>query len=473
MSLRNRLLVAFVILTATFTATALALVAAQRGFLVDQVDQELERLRPFAAARAPLPVVPGGDPDGSENPFSELYLGLVTESGRMTTILRGALLDGVPSFTMSPSLIEKLNRGTPFDVDQADGGGRFRVISITEAEGEWSVIAATLAEVDGAVSRLQTTLVLAGTALFVVLAATFWWVHRLGLRPVSRLTAAADAVAAGERSHRVEVSDPRTEAGRLAAAFNVMLDSRDETEDRLRQFVADASHELRTPLTSILAYLDLYAQGEFRDPEALDDVMRRLMRESARMRDFVEDLLLLADLDQHRPLGREVVDLGAILHDGALDARAVQPAREITTDIADPLWVIGDRARLQQVVGALVTNALTHTGNDAAIRIGGHTAGREVVVTVADTGPGLPPDRANRVFDRFYRGDSARTRRTGGSGLGLAIAKSLVVAHDGTLVLDTSPGTGCRFRVTLPRAQPDAVAETDQLLTDERPEVSC
>jgi two-component system OmpR family sensor kinase len=242
-----------------------------------------------------------------------------------------------------------------------------------------------------------------------------------------------------------------TEAARLAQAFNVMLDQRDAQELTLRRFVADASHELRTPLTSVRGYLEVYAHGGFAGPGELDDVIRRLRTETKRMHDLVEDLLLLANLDEGRPLRREPVEVLDVLEDAASDGRAVQPARSITTTIADDRLVIdGDEARLRQVLGSLVHNALVHTPMSASIHLeAGHDDGM-VIITVADTGPGMPPDVAEHAFDRFYRGDSSRSRHAGGAGLGLPIARSIVEAHGGSIGVESAAPGGTTFWVRLP-----------------------
>ncbi len=274
--------------------------------------------------------------------------------------------------------------------------------------------------------------------------------ERLGLRPIRRLTETADAIAAGDRTQRAGEADPRTEAGKLAHAVNVMLDERDADEERRRRFVADASHELRTPLTSIRGYLDLYSDGRFTEAAQVDDMVRRMSRETSRMQDLAGDLLLLANLDEHRALRHDEVDLARLMDDVAHDARAVQPGRDISVDVpGSPVVVTGDLFRLQQAVGALVDNALTHTTVDVHIRLVVRPVPNGVEMVVADNGPGLTQADAERVFDRFYRGDESRSRRAGGSGLGLAIAQSIVEAHGGTIELDTGPGRGCRFTIRL------------------------
>jgi two-component system OmpR family sensor kinase len=273
--------------------------------------------------------------------------------------------------------------------------------------------------------------------------------------------------------------DPRTEVGRLGQALNTMLvqielafgaraaseASARRSEDRMRRFVADASHELRTPLTTLRGFAELYRQGASRDPEELDRLMRRIEGQAARMGLLVEDLLLLARLDQQRPLDQTPVDLLALAGEAVNDAHAVAPDRQIelvlgTSDgdggQGGALVVLGDDQRLRQVLANLVNNALTHTpaGSPVEVRVGAaQLDGRPgAAVEVVDHGPGLTPEQAERVFERFYRADPARSSAGGGTGLGLSIVAALVAVHGGTVQVDSVPGRGARFRVVLPLA---------------------
>jgi two-component system OmpR family sensor kinase len=277
--------------------------------------------------------------------------------------------------------------------------------------------------------------------------------------------------------------------GRLSRSLNTMLSqveaafslraasesSAVRSEERMRQFVADASHELRTPLTTIRGFAELYRQGAVADAS---DVVRRIEEEAARMSLLVEDLLLLARLDRERPLEFAPVHLIELVNDAAEAARAVDPERPIDVELgarAGSLVVSGDEARLRQVIGNLVTNALTHTPPGSPIVVGLYDENTHAVVAVADQGPGLTPEQAERVFERFYRVDKARTRQAArggaaapvtagrtsglahsGTGLGLAIVAALVGAHHGTVEVDTRPGQGATFRVRLPLLPPDA-----------------
>jgi two-component system OmpR family sensor kinase len=290
-----------------------------------------------------------------------------------------------------------------------------------------------------------------------VVALVTWWVLRLGVRPVQRMAAAASAVGAGDLSARVPAGEPGTEVGELGVALNRMLGrieeafaERERADRRLRQFVADASHELRTPVTTIRGYAELYRAGGLPPGEPLDEAMRRTEQEAVRMGSLVDDLLLLARLDQGRPLGRAPVDLAAVVADAARDARAVDPSRPVTVAADGPLVVQGDDGRLRQVVANLVGNALAHTPPGTPVRLAARREGDRAVVEVADDGPGMAPEVAARAFERFFRGDPSRSRHRGGSGLGLAIVESTVAAHGGTVDLVTSPGEGTTVRVRLP-----------------------
>jgi signal transduction histidine kinase len=313
---------------------------------------------------------------------------------------------------------------------------------------------------------------------------------RASLRPLVEIEQTARAIAAGDLTRRVPDRDPRTEVGRLGQALNSMLaqiesafgaraaseasarrseEAARQSEDRMRRFVADASHELRTPLTTIRGFAELYRQGASRDPAELDRLMRRIEDQAARMGLLVEDLLLLARLDQQRPLDRSPVDLLALAADAVNDARAVAPDRRIELvlgggdgDPGSALIVLGDGQRLRQVLANLVNNALTHTpaGSPVKVRVGGWDldGAPGAAVEVVDHGRGLAPQQAERVFERFYRADPARSHAAGGTGLGLSIVAALVAVHGGTVQVDSVPGRGARFRVVLPLA-PDAVLD--------------
>jgi two-component system OmpR family sensor kinase len=238
---------------------------------------------------------------------------------------------------------------------------------------------------------------------------------------------------------------------RAVASSDASAEQARRSEERMRRFITDASHELRTPLTTIRGFAELYRQGAARDIELL---MSRIESESRRMGLLVEDLLLLARLDAQRPLEQHRVDLLALATDAVHDAQSIAPKRPIAMEVFDGPGtpeVIGDEARLRQVLSNLVSNALQHTPDTARIIVRVGTIDDDAVLEVVDEGPGMTQEDAHRVFERFYRADSSRARASGGTGLGLSIVDSLVFAHGGTVSVTTAPGEGCRFEVKLPR----------------------
>ncbi|MGC4193090.1 MAG: HAMP domain-containing sensor histidine kinase [Thermomicrobiales bacterium] len=472
-SLRARLLAVVAILGVAYLALAFAIVSSQRSLLIEQVDKRLGEAPPAMTvtaergARGPAPQeaatpIVGGvmaasssqmQPERPETPFSDFYVGEVGVDLTVTPLVVGTILNSVPDLL---GAVEATGGAHDIVTIGAESGHeRFRALVVPQPTGGWVVATQSLAEVDDAIARLIRTLAISGVALAMVLGAIVFWVQRLGLRPIARVTAAAEAIAAGDRSYRLAGEDARTEAGKLAHAFNLMLDERDESDVRFRQFVADASHELRTPLTSVRGYLELYREGAFKEIGEMDDAVRRMSAETTRMYGLVEDLLVLASLDEGRPLRRDVVDLGQILRDAAQDAGAVQPARRIVVVAPErgPA-VVGDVSLLVQCVGILVANALAHTPETADVTLTAADDADRVLVTVADRGPGLDPESAQHIFDRFWRGRKARERtrgqgRGGGAGLGLSIARSIVEAHGGTISVQSTPGVGATFAVTV------------------------
>ncbi|GAA2594308.1 HAMP domain-containing sensor histidine kinase [Actinomadura fulvescens] len=300
-----------------------------------------------------------------------------------------------------------------------------------------------------------TLLVLGGVAFLA------WRAIRRALRPLDEIAETAGAIGGGDLARRVDASGPKTEVGRLGAALNAMLAQiesafreRAASEDRLRRFIADASHELRTPVATVRGYAELFRRGAADRPGDLAKAMRRIESEAERMGLLVDEMLLLARLDQGRPLEREPVDLAVLAADAVADAAAVEPDRPLSLEADGPVTVLGDAERLRQVVGNLLVNVRRHTpaGAPATVRAG--VTGDRAFIEVADTGPGLTAEQCTKVFERFYRGDEARSRDHGGAGLGLSIVAAVAEAHGGTATARSEPGGGAAFRVTFPAAPP-------------------
>jgi len=328
-----------------------------------------------------------------------------------------------------------------------------------EVPGDTLIVAAPLTDVEATLhAMVWTELGVTAGVLILALLAGLWLVRR-SLRPLDEMADTAGEIAAGQLDRRVPVEGDNTEVGRLGLALNGMLGriegafaEKEASEARLRRFVGDASHELRTPLTSIRGYAELFRRGADRRPEDLAKVMRRIEDEATRMGLLVDDLLLLARLDQGRPLEDDEVDLSALVADALDAARVVEPDRTIAAEVAGPLLVRGDGNRLRQVIDNLLGNVRMHTPPGAAARVRLSRETGSAVLEVEDSGPGLDSEAAEKVFERFYRADQARTHESGGAGLGLSIVHAIVTAHGGTVSASNRPDGGAIFRVVIPLA---------------------
>jgi two-component system OmpR family sensor kinase len=459
LSLRIALVAALLLLAACgLTASGIAVTEILRHSLIKRVDQTLEEAsRGWAQApRGSLPVRKGPTLD---RPPSNFYVRYITVDGHMTTVVNDS--------NAEPALPANNDVGpVPVTIGSVDKSAvQWRVVSVRAPSGRLVTVAYDLSDIQQTVRSLVLLQFGIGAVVLLVLGLAGSWVVHRSLRPLTEVEKTAAAIAAGQLDRRVPERDPRTEIGRLSQALNGMLaqiqqafasseasaEKARTSEERMRRFITDASHELRTPLTTMRGFAELYRQGAARDMEM---VMSRIESESSRMGLLVDDLLLLARLDAQRPIEHNRVDLLALASDAVHDAQAVAPNRNITMEVLDGPGtpeVLGDEPRLRQVLSNLVTNALQHTPESAAITVRVGTDADDAILEVVDEGPGMSQEDAMRVFERFYRTDSSRARISGGSGLGLSIVDSLVNAHGGIVTVTTAPGQGCRFYVSLPR----------------------
>lgn len=511
--LRVKLVAAvMVLMAAAIAGLGIASAIAMQRYLLTRTDAELlgaaELLRTVV-----LPDKPA-KPDQPLLPSNYLANALIRNTQTGATQWFALNITGHKEGQL-PAVSQGTDRlGRPFTVVSTGGSVRWRVLKFTTNTGVLMMVGEDLTNLEGSIERLIAINIIGGVALLILLASAGAAVVRKSLQPLAEIESTAAAIAAGDLTQRIPDPEPGeapvSEVGRLAKSLNVMLAqieaaftaragsetaaraaesaARDaaeaavvsesrarRSEEKMRQFVADASHELRTPLTTIRGFAELYRQGAT-DPADVGRLLRRIEDEAARMGLLVEDMLLLARLDRERPLVLAPVELRVIVADAISAARAVAPDRDITIQVADgsgPLVVSGDEHRLRQVVSNLMTNALRYTPAGTPVEVTLRAEDGLGVLEVIDHGPGLDPEHAERVFERFYQVDASRTRKARaatapeetGTGLGLAIVAALVNAHDGVVELTTAPGNGATFRIRLPLYQP--ATEPAQLINSQ------
>ncbi|WP_405012233.1 sensor histidine kinase [Kitasatospora sp. NBC_01539] len=511
LSLRVRLLVlALLLVTTGLVVSDTLVIGTVESQLVDRTDQQLARYGEPLSRRVPgRPAATAGQTAGTGTGMgtgtgqaagtgtaagagtgqgagrritqflpSQYVVHYLAADGGLQVVLRQPISesDAAPALGRLSGATLAARQRTAFDVPAEHGSGTWRVLVLpvdpaaaatgtaatTAPLPSYVLVAVSLDDVEETVDHLRTAFLAIGGAVLLLIAVLGLFAVRAGLAPLRRIEEGAARIAAGELSHRMPELAAGTEVGRLSAALNGMLAQieaafavRAESEARMRRFVADASHELRTPLAGIRGFAELHRMGALPDT---DRAMDRIEAEAVRMGGLVEDLLMLARLDEERPLDLAPMDLRTLAADALHDLTALDPGRPVSltgpdgTGAPQAAPVLGDEARLRQVVTNLVGNAVKHTPSGTAVRIGVGSVDGGCLLEVADRGPGLAEHQALQVFERFYRVDASRTRREGGgAGLGLAIASALVHAHGGTLTLDTAPGAGAAFRVRLPR----------------------
>ena len=473
---RLPLLTRLVVITVLVLAAGLILAAVVTRtvvstYLVDQVDQQL---RQSAEGVAKLTLNQSDEP--TAGPPTDYVVIIRNASGEISSPPIGWDPNierfGTPNIPVESYTEVQDRHGDPFTVDGSGGTTptQWRVAPLTFTDGTTrgsAYVAYPLANVQHTVSYLTRSLLFSALGIVILGGAiSFLLVHR-SLRPLRRIETTAAEIAAGDLSQRVPERPTSTEVGSLSASLNTMLaqierafSAQEESERRMRRFVSDASHELRTPLATVKGYGELYRLGALDTPAKVDDTMGRIEDSARRMSTLVNDLLVLARLDEGRPMRHEPVDLGAMARDAAQDLHALDPSREVTVTGLAPgapapsgLVVTGDADRLRQVLTNLVGNVARHTpaGSPAELALGRAPDGG-ALVEVRDHGPGIAPEQAERVFERFYRADSSRNRESGGSGLGMAIVAAIVGAHQGHVSVRETPGGGMTVRVLLPSA---------------------
>jgi two-component system OmpR family sensor kinase len=495
-TLRARLTLGLVVLaTVGLVTTDVVSYTWLRSFLLGRVDESLNisfrsltTALPVAASPDAITTYQGGILPGHCVQLRQLDDEVI--SARCLPQYQQTSAPPAPRYPRHLSLPLQRHEGKPpgvtyFTVPAVKGGGHYRVrSSIEQGQPDYVLLIATpLTSAEGTLHRLLVIELVVTGAVLAVLAGLGLWLVGLGLRPLTAMGETATAIAGGDLSRRVDQVDDKTEIGRLGRLLNTMLgqieaafQAREASEQKLRRFVADASHELRTPVTAIRAYAELFSRGAAERPEDLERSMLGVKQASERMSALVDDLFLLAHIDEGRPLAREPVDLEAVVTDALEVARALDPARPLTVETREAV-VVGDPSRLRQLVDNLLANVRAHTPPATPASVDLAHSGTNAVLRVSDAGPGIDAESLPHVFERFYRAEISHTRARGGSGLGLAIVAALADAHGGSVGVSSVPGEGTTFTVTLPLAQlgpgnapPPAPASEETRSPDAAPE---
>jgi len=484
-SLRRRLLAALVLLVAlVYALLAITSTLALRHFLVGRLDDQLVAAGSRSAYfGGPRPDGDHGSPEGSRKDIdtgAQFVLAPGQPAGTLgARVVGGSVTDAgllsqsgtlQPLATQAAADLSGLPVNAPTTV-RINGLGEFRALANRASDGDVLVTALPMREIDAAGHQLLAVQALLAVVALLLAALAAAGIVRRTLRPLDRVARLATHVSAlplergeVELAERVPAgdTDPRTEVGQVGAALNRLLDAvggalsaRHASEQRVRQFVADASHELRTPLASIRGYAELTRRSGTPVPDDVAHALRRVESEAQRMTLLVEDLLLLARLDSGRPLAHDLVDLTSLVIDGVSDASAAGPDHRWRLELPDePVEVCGDGARLHQVLANLLANARTHTPAGSSVTASLEAMPEQVRLAVTDDGPGLPPALAPHVFERFARGDGSRTRSSGAAstGLGLAIVEAIIASHGGSVEVSSRPGRTV-FSVLLPATE--------------------
>ena len=460
--LRVRLIALLVLLLlVALTLTSIATSAMMRRQLMDSTDRDLNAAAVPTASQV-LAQLLHNRGEGIPTNYAVRFMPTDGSTPYEVNPTGERLHPDIPTLALNDP---RVVNGTLFTVQSTDGEMRWRVVPGALRDGSATfAVAVPLRGVDTTVQQMLRFAILIGLAVIASCALLGWFGVRRAFRPLTQIEDTAAGIAAGDLARRIPEPTSKDEVASLARSLNAMLAQieqsfavREASEERMRQFVADASHELRTPLAAVRGYAELFRQGAVTEPQDVAGAMRRIEDEAIRMGGLVEDLLLLTRLDSQRPLERGAVDLTVLAADAVQDARALDSTRQVRllglSGDLKPTTIEGDEARLRQVVTNLVGNAVNHTPTGTDIEIAVGIGAGYAKLEVRDHGDGVDPVKARKVFERFYRADAARVRGNGGgNGLGLAIVAAIVSAHGGRVGVAATPGGGATFIVDLPTA---------------------
>jgi two-component system, OmpR family, sensor kinase len=473
-SLRSRLLLAtLVVVSLGIGVSDFAAHSELKKYLIKQVDQQLINVTNGSVGKLNRA---GIDPNANEeehsgSPFrivrplrgvpTETFVTLLDANGNVLGRLGGDIPNTAQKTRFDGFTTAKVaaTNGVPFTIKGSNGAPDTRVIAQVLPTGLGSIVVAlSLNGVDRTLHEMSLLFFFISLIVLLLIAFLSRFIISLSLRPLSEVEKTAAAIAAGDLSARLPENNPKTEVGKLTRSLNTMLARIEESfavkvasEAKLRQFVADASHELRTPLTAIRGFAELHRQGAVEGIEKTKELIGRIEKESIRMGSLVEDLLLLARMDEARPVATEPVDLSHLVNECIASAKAAGPEHPITSDIDPDIFILGDSKRIHQAVANLLANARTHTPLGTKITVAVKSGKDDIRVSVSDEGPGLSSTDQEKIFERFFRADPSRQRSSGeGSGLGLSIVDAIMKLHGGSVSVESQLGQGATFTLTFP-----------------------
>lgn len=447
MTLRMRLLAVYALVGLSLMVGSVSVLHLQRNYLDSKIDGRLVRLSSVAEQIVRGPGAPDAQSSELLRGFWEGYIGVFEQSGELKVVSTPSADQQLsPDVDLYSASVEPQTVATRF------GNADFiRTMTVGLSDGRIALVGLTTTDRDSALTRLRNTLVLVNIFILSLLGLALWWLVRLGFRPIVQLTREAEAIARGDQDGNLEFGLPSSsETAMLRDSISRAIAVKEDSERRMRQFIADASHELRTPLTSVDGYSSLYLSGALKTQVEVDDAMHRINSEAKRMSNLVTDLTTLSDLELRPRFMTESFSLFPVLQNLVSDFRITNQGRTIELNCSTDIMIFSDSEVVFQVISILVSNAIRHTPSETSIWVVAEKDAGGVKINVTDEGPGIDAQHLTYLFDRFYRVDPSRSTATGGSGLGLSILGEIMKSAGGDYGVESVVGSGSSFWIRFP-----------------------
>lgn len=447
MTLRMRMFAVYALVGLSLLAGSASVLHLQRNYLDSKIDGRLVRLSSVAEQ-----IVRGAGAFDAESSkllrgFWEGYIGVFEQSGELKVVSTPSDDQQLsPDVDLYSASVKPQTVGTRFG-----NAGSIRTMTVGLSDGRIALVGLTTTDRDSALVRLRNALVVANIFILSLLGIALWWLVRLGFRPIVQLTREAEAIARGDMEGNLESGLPSSsETAMLRDSISRAIAVKEDSERRMRRFIADASHELRTPLTSVDGYSSLYLSGALKTQGEVDDAMHRINSEAKRMSNLVTDLTTLSDLELRPRFITESFSIFPVLHNLVSDFRITNQGRTIELSCSTDLMIFSNSEVVFQVISILVSNAIRHTPPETSIWVIAQKDAGGVKINVTDEGPGIDAQQLAYLFDRFYRVDPSRSSATGGSGLGLSILGELMKSAGGDYGVESVVGSGSNFWIRFP-----------------------